>query len=89
MFDPKMTDDEKLNYCYGYVIRHGSRFPFSEDGLMPPPMEWAWKPWAATGTVTGLGGAPGVGKSTIAQQIATHKAIGKAYLESLPVMEAK
>ncbi len=33
MFDPKMTDDEKLNYCYGYVIRHGSRFPFSEDGF--------------------------------------------------------
>ncbi len=28
-----MTEDEKLNYCYGQVIRRGKRFLFSEDGF--------------------------------------------------------
>ena len=33
MFTPEMNEEEKLNYCYGYVIKHGKRFPFSEDGF--------------------------------------------------------
>ncbi len=33
MFTQEMTDDEKLNYCYGQVIRRGKRFLFSEDGF--------------------------------------------------------
>jgi len=47
---------------------------------IPPPREWAWDFWMPTGSVTGLSGSGGVGKSTLAQQIATHKAIGKSYL---------
>ena len=34
MFTKEMTHEEKINYCYGFVIRNGKDFLFSENGLL-------------------------------------------------------
>lgn len=41
---------------------------------------WTWRRWIPAGRVTGLGGPPGAAKSTLAQAICTHKALGKSLL---------
>ncbi|MCP4476405.1 MAG: hypothetical protein GY821_17960 [Gammaproteobacteria bacterium] len=33
MFTEEMTNQEKRNYCYGFVIEHGKDFPYSENGF--------------------------------------------------------
>lgn len=54
-------------------------------GTKPPPREWAWRDWLPLGSVTGFGGPGGSGKSTAAQQLCTHGAVGQPFLgEEIP-----
>jgi hypothetical protein len=46
------------------------------EGCEPPPREWIIDGWIPSGTVTSLYGAGGIGKSMIAQQMATCIATG-------------
>lgn len=46
------------------------------SGLTPPPRRFAWEPGIPAGTVTLLHGYGGVGKSLLAQQVATHFVAG-------------
>ena len=50
------------------------------DGRTPPARRFAWQPWAPAGEVTLLHGFGGVGKTLLAQQIATATAMGSATL---------
>lgn len=40
------------------------------------PVEWLWRPYLPLGEVTICGGMPGVGKSTVMQQVATAVSLG-------------
>lgn len=51
-------------------------------GVPIPPREWVWKSWLPRGTVTGLSGPPGAAKSTLAQQLCTHLALGRPFLDA-------
>lgn len=55
--------------------------PFGElVGLEPPRRDWVIQDWLPRGTVTALYGQGGVGKSLLAQQLATAVAGGKQWL---------
>jgi len=68
------------------VIDLGAYRASDKSGITIPPREWIWQHWASAGVVTGLSGPPGVSKSLLAQQIATHAAIGLKLLDS-PMMK--
>jgi len=51
-------------------------FPATWQGKDVPVRQWVWDQWIPVGAVTGLGGPPGAAKSTFAQIISTHYAIG-------------
>ena len=48
------------------------------DGRTPPARRFAWHPWVPAGEVTLLHGFGGVGKTLMAQQLATATAIGSS-----------
>ena len=47
--------------------------------IAPPERRWIVKDWLPIGTVTSLYGSGGVGKTLIAQQLATSVAAGRAF----------
>lgn len=49
-------------------------------GRMPPPRDWTVEGWLARRTTGGLFGEDGVGKSLLAQQLATAVAAGKPFV---------
>lgn len=70
-----VPDDDEENPFVKYDIS-----PPSWAGRSPPEREWTWANWMPRGVVTGLSGPPGAAKSTLAQQIAAHQAIGRDFL---------
>jgi AAA domain len=55
----------------------------SLEGLDPPPREWVIPRWIPAGHTTLLAGRGGIGKTLIAQHIATALALGHEYIEPL------
>lgn len=53
------------------------------DGREPPPREWIIPHWVPAGHMTLLAGRGGIGKTLIAQHIATALALGHDYIEPL------
>jgi energy-coupling factor transporter ATP-binding protein EcfA2 len=53
------------------------------EGREPPEREWIIKHWIPKGHTTLLAGRPGIGKTLLAQHIATANALGRTYLEPL------
>jgi hypothetical protein len=46
--------------------------------IQPRPVEWLWRPWIPLGALTLLDGDPGLGKSTIAVDLAARVSVGWA-----------
>lgn len=53
------------------------------DGRTPPPREWIVPHWIPAGCMTLLAGRGGIGKTLLAQHIATALALGLEYIEPL------
>ena len=53
------------------------------EGKTPPPREWVVPDWVPAGHVTLLSGKGGIGKTLLAQQLATAIAAGKTFLTAL------
>lgn len=53
------------------------------EGKTPPPREWVVPDWIPAGHTTLLSGKGGIGKTLIAQQLATAIALGKTFLAPL------
>jgi hypothetical protein len=54
------------------------------SGRAPPPRDWAVDHWLAQGHVALLAGAPGVGKTLLAQTLGTCLALGSEYIDLIP-----
>jgi RecA-family ATPase len=46
----------------------------------PPPRWFVWAGWLPAGCLSAVYGAGGIGKTLLAQQLATHVAIGRPFL---------
>ena len=53
------------------------------EGRTPPPREWIVPHWVPAGCMTLLAGRGGVGKTLLAQHVATALALGREYIEPL------
>lgn len=53
-------------------------------GLEPPPRQWAIKGWLGFGHVTLLVGQGGIGKTLLAQQMASSMALGREFVGEVP-----
>jgi hypothetical protein len=54
------------------------------SGRSPPARDWAVDHWLAQGHVALLAGAPGVGKTLLAQTLGTCLALGSEYIDLIP-----
>jgi hypothetical protein len=55
----------------------------SLEGRDPPPRKWTLRHWVPYGNTTLLSGGGGVGKTLLAEHIATAKVLGRPYIEPM------
>jgi len=85
--DPNAEPDEPPGYAVEFSTTQPERKPLDWKALhfqTPPERDWVIPHWLGCGYVTLLAGPGGVGKSLLAQQIASHIATGTPFIEPIP-----
>jgi hypothetical protein len=85
--DTNAEPDEPPGYAVEFSTTQPERKPLDWKALhfqTPPERDWVIPHWLGCGYVTLLAGPGGVGKSLLAQQIASHIATGTPFIEPIP-----
>ncbi len=88
--DTNAEPDEPPGYAVEFSTTQPERKPLDWKALhfqTPPERDWVIPHWLGCGYVTLLAGPGGVGKSLLAQQIASHIATGTPFIE--PISKAR